>query len=131
MPKRSLESKIKEHQKYRSQCQVRIGSGIGLLLICLVLEILLLLNTAEIWKWVLVIMVIIGGSPCWRCGAIANTIRRWQLGDKLTVGGRDAAAELTGMYSQRVGVRPADSAENSKPHRNIQPYTSVALVYCL
>ena len=62
MPKRSLESKIKEHQKYRSQCQVRIRSGIRLLLICLVLEILLLLYTAEIWKWVLVIMVIIGGS---------------------------------------------------------------------
>ena len=62
MPKRSLESKIKEHQKYRSQCQVRIRSGIRLLLICLVLEILLLLYTAEIWKWVLVIMAIIGGS---------------------------------------------------------------------
>ena len=62
MPKRSLESKIKEHQKYRSQCQIRIRSGIRLLLICLVLEILLLLYTAEIWKWVLVIMVIIGGS---------------------------------------------------------------------
>ena len=62
MPKQSLESKIKEHQKYRSQCQVRIRSGIRLLLICLVLEILLLLYTAEIWKWVLVIMVIIGGS---------------------------------------------------------------------
>ena len=62
MPERSLESKIKEHQKYRSQCQVRIRSGIRLLLICLVLEILLLLYTAEIWKWVLVIMVIIGGS---------------------------------------------------------------------
>ena len=62
MPRQSLESKIKEHQKYRSQCQVRIRSGIRLLLICLVLEILLLLYTAEIWKWVLVIMVIIGGS---------------------------------------------------------------------
>ena len=62
MPERSLESNIKEHQKYRSQCQVRIRSGIRLLLICLVLEILLLLYTAEIWKWVLVIMVIIGGS---------------------------------------------------------------------
>ena len=62
MPKRSLESKIKEHQKYRSQCQVRIRSGTRLLLICLVLEILLLLYTAEIWKWVLVIMAIIGGS---------------------------------------------------------------------
>ena len=62
MPKQSLESNIKEHQKYRSQCQVRIRSGIRLLLICLVLEILLLLYTAEIWKWVLVIMVIIGGS---------------------------------------------------------------------
>ena len=62
MPRQSLESKINEHQKYRSQCQVRIRSGIRLLLICLVLEILLLLYTAEIWKWVLVIMVIIGGS---------------------------------------------------------------------
>ena len=62
MPKQSLESNIKEHQKYRSQCQVRVRSGIRLLLICLVLEILLLLYTAEIWKWVLVIMVIIGGS---------------------------------------------------------------------
>ena len=62
MPERSLESNINEHQKYRSQCQVRIRSGIRLLLICLVLEILLLLYTAEIWKWVLVIMVIIGGS---------------------------------------------------------------------
>ena len=62
MPKRSLESKIKEHQKYRSQCQVRIRSGIRLLLICLVLEILLLLYTAEIWKWVLVVLVIISGS---------------------------------------------------------------------
>ena len=62
MPEQSLESKIKEHQKYRNQCQVRIRSGIRLLLICLVLEILLLLYTAEIWKWVLVIMVIIGGS---------------------------------------------------------------------
>ena len=62
MPRQSLESRINEHQKYRSQCQVRIRSGIRLLLICLVLEILLLLYTAEIWKWVLVIMVIIGGS---------------------------------------------------------------------
>ena len=62
MPRQSLESKIKEHQKYRSQCQVRIRSGIRLLLICLVLEILLLLYTANMWKWVLVIMAIIGGS---------------------------------------------------------------------
>ena len=62
MPRQSLESRINEHQKYRSQCQVRIRSGIRLLLICLVLEILLLLYTAEIWKWVLVIMVSIGGS---------------------------------------------------------------------
>ena len=62
MPRQSLESKIKEHQKYRSQCQVRIRSGIRLLLICLVLEILLLLYTAKMWKWVLVIMAIIGGS---------------------------------------------------------------------
>ena len=62
MPKRSLESKIKEHQKYRSQCQVRIRSGIRLLLICLVLEILLLLYTAQMWRLVLVVMVIISGS---------------------------------------------------------------------
>ena len=62
MPKRSLESKIKEHQKYRSQCQVRIRSGIRLLLICLVLEILLLLYTAQMWRLVLVVLVIISGS---------------------------------------------------------------------
>ena len=62
MPRQSLESRINEHQKYRSQCQVRIRSGIRLLLICLVLEILLLLYTAEIWKWVLVVLVIISGS---------------------------------------------------------------------
>ena len=61
MPKRSLESKIKEHQKYRSQCQVRIRSGIGLLLICLVSEILLL-YTAQMWRLVLVVLVIISGS---------------------------------------------------------------------
>jgi hypothetical protein len=41
------------------------------------------------------------------------------LGDKPTVGGRDAAAERTGMYLQRVGVRPADSAESSKQQKNI------------
>ena len=62
MPKRSLESKIKEHQKYRSQCQVRIRSGIRLLLICLILGLLLLLYKAALWKWVLVVLVIIGGS---------------------------------------------------------------------
>ena len=62
MPEQSLESKIKEHQKYRNQCQVRIRSGIRLLLICLVLEILLLLYKAALWKWVLVVLVIIGGS---------------------------------------------------------------------
>ena len=62
MPKQSLESKIKEHQKYRSQCQVRIRSGIRLLLICLILGLLLLLYKAALWKWVLVVLVIIGGS---------------------------------------------------------------------
>ena len=62
MPKQSLESKIKEHQKYRSQCQVRIRSGTRLLLVCLVLEILLLLYTAEIWRLMLVVLIIIGGS---------------------------------------------------------------------
>lgn len=62
MPKQSLESKIKEHQKYRRQCQVRIRSGIKLFLICLVLEIVLLLYTAALWKLVLVVLVIIGGS---------------------------------------------------------------------
>ena len=61
MPERSLESKIKEHQKYRSQCQVRIRSGIRLLLICLVLEILLLLYTADIWRLMLIVLVIISG----------------------------------------------------------------------
>ena len=62
MPKQSLESKIKEHQKYRSQCQVRIGSGIRLLLICLALEILLLVYKAAIWRLVLIVLVIISGS---------------------------------------------------------------------
>ncbi len=62
MPKQSLESKIKEHQKYRSQCQIRIRSGIRLLLICLILGLLLLLYKAALWKWVLVVLVIIGGS---------------------------------------------------------------------
>ena len=62
MPKQSLESRINEHQKYRSQCQVRIRSGIRLLLICLVLEILLLLYTADIWRLMLIVLVIISGS---------------------------------------------------------------------
>ena len=62
MPEQSLESKIKEHQKYRNQCQVRVRSGIRLLLICLVLEILLLLYTAQMWRLVLVVLVIISGS---------------------------------------------------------------------
>lgn len=61
MPRQSLESKIKEHQKYRSQCQVSIRSGIRLLLICLIPGLLLLVYKAAIWKWVLVVLVIIGG----------------------------------------------------------------------
>lgn len=44
-------------------------------------------------------------------------IRRWQLDDKPTVGGRDAAVELTGMYLQRVGVRPTGSAKSNKARK--------------
>ena len=62
MPKRSLESKIKEHQKYRSQCQIRIRSGIRLLLICLIPGLLLLLYKAAIWRLVLIVLVFISGS---------------------------------------------------------------------
>ena len=62
MPKRTLESRINEHQKYRRQCQVRIRSGVRLLLTCLIPGLLLLIYKAAIWKLVLIVMVIIGSS---------------------------------------------------------------------
>ena len=62
MPKRSLESRINEHQKYRRQCQVRVCSGLRLILACIILEVFLVFYTTALWKLVLVVLVIISGT---------------------------------------------------------------------
>jgi hypothetical protein len=46
----SIESRIKEHKKFRKQCQVRIVTGKKLIIVCILVAILLTWFVFEFWK---------------------------------------------------------------------------------
>ena len=59
---RSIESRIKEHQKYRRQCEVRIASGKKLILITVTATLIMVWYKPSLWPIGVGIVAISAGS---------------------------------------------------------------------